>query len=132
MIWMNNIQKWGVRKIHENDWKGIEDSIGRHPEALTVNISDSKTIFHHIVNFIGDDIEAARVIDKLASKLNPRTLEQKDSRGFTVLNLSAITGMKSASETLVKYNCNLPKAWSDDVWLSVHHAAYYGKKDTVQ
>ncbi|KAJ4717260.1 putative Ankyrin repeat-containing protein [Melia azedarach] len=118
--------------IDGKDWKGVEDLIGHHPEALTVNISDSKTIFHHIVNFIGDDIEAARVIDKLASNLNPRTLEQKDSRGFTVLHLSAITGMKSASETLVKYHGNLPNAWSNDIWLPVHYAAYYGKKDTVQ
>ncbi|KAJ4717237.1 Ankyrin repeat, partial [Melia azedarach] len=115
------------------DWKGVEDLIGHHPEALTVNISDSKTIFHHIVNFTGDDIEAASEIDKLASKLNnPRTLEQQDSRGLTVLHLSAITGMKSASETLVKYHGNLPNAWSNDIWLPVHYAAYYGKKDTVQ
>ena len=119
--------------IQENYWKSVGDFVRDYPESLTAEISYSKTIFHHIINFIRDDIEgAASVIDKFASKVNPRTLEQKDIRGMTVLSLSATIGNTWASKLLVKYNSNLPNVWSDNGWLPVQHAAYYGHKDTVQ
>ncbi|KAJ4717274.1 Ankyrin repeat [Melia azedarach] len=131
---VNWLAYWPLCKmIQENYWKSVEDFVRDHPEALTAEISYSKTIFHHIVNFIHDDIEgAACVIDKFASKVNPRTLEQKDIRGMTVLSLSATIGNTWASKLLVKYNSNLPNVWSDNGWLPVQHAAYYDHKDTVQ
>ncbi|KAJ4717264.1 Ankyrin repeat [Melia azedarach] len=125
---------WPLCKmIQENDWKCVEDFVGDHPEALTTKISgDSKTIFHYIANFTRDDVEGAVfLIDKLASKVHPSTLEQESSAGLTVLSLCAIIGNTRASQSLVKYNTNLPNVCSNQ-WLPVQDAAVYGHKDTVQ
>ncbi|KAJ4717265.1 putative Ankyrin repeat-containing protein [Melia azedarach] len=126
---------WSLCKmIQENDWKGVEDFVGDHPEALTVEISHSgQAIFEYIVIFIRDDMEgAACLIDKLASKVDPRILEQKSHPGMTVLSLCAILGNTSVSKVLVKYCRNLPNVRSNDNWLPVHNAAVYGHKDTVK
>ena len=125
---------WSLCKmIQENDWKGVEDFVGDHPEALTAEISYTMTIFHHIIKFIRHDVEgAACLIDKLASKVDPRILEQKSHPGMTVLSLCAILGNTSVSKVLVKYCRNLPNVRSNDNWLPVHNAAVYGHKDTVK
>ncbi|GAY67727.1 hypothetical protein CUMW_258870 [Citrus unshiu] len=124
------------RMIEKNDWRGVEDFVTNHPDALTAKIVEpgSRTIFHTIAELLVDDEsdEATCLLDKLAAKVDPQTLARQDYRGHTAVIFCAAKGNLKALKVLLKYNPDLTNIWGSNGYLPVHNAAYYGHKDTFQ
>ncbi|ESR44801.1 hypothetical protein CICLE_v10003229mg, partial [Citrus x clementina] len=124
------------RMIEKNDWRGVEDFVTNHPDALTAKTvaPGSTTIFHAIVESLIDveSDDATCLLDKLALKVDPQTLARQDEHGFTALFQCAGKGNLRALKVLVKYNRDLTNIRDDDDNLPVQEAAYEGHKDTFQ
>ncbi|KAH9750725.1 ANK REP REGION domain-containing protein [Citrus sinensis] len=124
------------RMIEKNDWRGVEDFVTNHPDALTATTvaPGSTTIFHAIVESLVDveSDDATCLLDKLASKVDPQTLARQDVHGQTALYQCAGKGNLRALKVLVKYNPDLTTIRNKGDILPVHVAAYEGHKDTFQ
>ncbi|GAY65182.1 hypothetical protein CUMW_239240 [Citrus unshiu] len=124
------------RMIEKNDWRGVDDFVTNDPDALTAKTiaPGSTTIFHAIVELWVDveSDDATCLLDKLASKVDPQTLEQRDELGFTALFVCAVKGNLRALKVLVKYNPDLTNKRGIFQSLPVIQAAYKGHKDTLQ
>ncbi|KAH9684942.1 ANK REP REGION domain-containing protein [Citrus sinensis] len=124
------------RMIEKNDWRGVEDFVTNDPDALTAKTiaPGSMTIFHAIVELWVDveSDDATCLLDKLASKVDPQTLEQRDDIGYTALYQCAVKGNLRALKVLVKYNPDLTNKRDTLDSLPVIQAAYHGHKDTFQ
>lgn len=125
------------RIVEKNDWKGVEDFVTHHTDALTANIGETgfnMSIFHLISALLVDveSDEATCLFDKLASMVDVETLARLDSSGFTALSLCAAKGNLKAVKVLVKHHPELTKKKTFTGILPVQLAAFHGHKEIFQ
>ena len=93
---------WPLYKMTlKNDWRGVEDFISEHPDALTDKIDGHKTIFHLIAMLLVDveSDEGTCLVDKLASIVVPEALARQNRHGSTFLcGKRKSKGHKSSNE----------------------------------
>ncbi|KAH9750705.1 ANK REP REGION domain-containing protein [Citrus sinensis] len=126
---------WPLYKMtQKNDWRGVEDFVGEHPDALTDKIDGHKTIFHLIAMLLVDveSDEGTCLVDNLASIVVPEALARQNRHGRTALHFCAAKGNLKAIKDLMKYNPDLTNVRDNEGTLPVQLAALYGHKDTFQ
>ncbi|KAK0599765.1 hypothetical protein LWI29_008396 [Acer saccharum] len=126
-----------IKAIQENDVKAQRAFLDKNPDAMKSEIDEfGSTVFHLIVDQRYFNSETVKLLKELVSKVlvdSPATLEILDVNGMTALNVAASAGNTKAVKVFVeKYRRLLTKAEEGLDLLPVHHAAKWGRKETVR
>ncbi|TXG65818.1 hypothetical protein EZV62_007093 [Acer yangbiense] len=121
-----------IRAIKENDVKAQKDFLDQNPDApMKSEIDDfGNTVFHLIVqqSFNSETVKLLKVLVSKVLVDSPTTLENVNVNHMTALDIAASAGNTQAVKVFVeKYKRLLSK--EDE---AVHHAAFWGRKETVK
>ncbi|KAK2637654.1 hypothetical protein Ddye_025449 [Dipteronia dyeriana] len=126
-----------IRSIQDNDVKAQKDFMDNNPAAVKAEIDEfGSTVFHLIVQQSVNS-ESLKLLKGLVSKVlvdSPTTLEILNINKMTALDIAASAGNTEAVKVFVRKYKRLLCVYEEQELdtLPVHHAAYWGQKETVR
>ncbi|KAK0602151.1 hypothetical protein LWI29_030877 [Acer saccharum] len=126
-----------IRAIQENDVKAWKAFLDKNPDAMKSEIDEfGHTIFHLLVGQRYFNSETVKPLKELVSNEDsPETLEILNVNNMTALDIAASAGNTEAVKVFVKkYRHLLSTEKEEEAMerLPVHHAASWGREETVR
>ncbi|KAK0602567.1 hypothetical protein LWI29_034816 [Acer saccharum] len=127
-----------IRAIQENDVKAWKAFLDKNPDAMKSEIDEfGHTIFHLIVqqSFNSETVMPLKVLVSKVFKDSPETLEILNVNNLTALDIAASAGNTEAVKVFVKkyrHLLSIEKEEEEMERLPVHHAASWGREETVR
>ncbi|KAI9187506.1 hypothetical protein LWI28_028903 [Acer negundo] len=127
-----------IRAIQKNDVKAQKDFLDKNPDAMKSEIDEfGHTIFHLIVQqfFNSETVKPLKVLVSKVLVDSPATLEILNVNNLTALDIAASAGNTEAVKVFVKkYKrlLSIEKEGLQKEGLPVHHAAFWGREETVR